>query len=317
VKKPEAQTIVLVLGLGAAFTGCTLILGGDKTYVDLDTTSSASSEAATGAGGAATTASASSAGGMTTGQGSSTGTCGAGQGGCGGAGTSTASVTSTATATSTAAATSSASSSASTGSGGPLLCELSSGPFTDSFTGSPLNPARWGIYADTLGSAIAQTGNQVAIFNSGTPGAFVGFYSQERFPLQGCSLSLKVLDAPKITGVNVFFLLSSIVNDADQVTFVQSGNYLNMEVKLTSGSKAAAQIPFVKGKHVYWRFRESSQTGKLYWETSTDGAVWDEQYSYTTANLGFPVDQMQVNIGVTSDGAPGGTTHVDSFNLIP
>ena len=39
--------------------------------------------------------------------------------------------------------------------------------------------------------------------------------------------------------------------------------------------------------------------------------------TYPTANLGFPVDQMQSNFGVTADGAPGTTVHVDSFNPIP
>lgn len=323
MRKPGAQPILLVLGLSAAIAGCSLILGGDKDYVDLDATGSTSGEittgtltttgeTATGTGGAAMTASSSGAGGMTTGPGTSTGSCGSSQGGCGGASSTTA--TSTSTASSTASSTSSSSS---TGSGGGPPCGAGN-PLTDSFTGATLDPTKWGQYTDGMGSTVAQTSNQIAIFNTGTAGAFAGVYSQVRFPLQGCSVSLKFPDSPKLIGLNAFFKLSSKVADADQVDFAQSGNDLNMEVKLTSGTKASQQITFVKGKHVYWRFRESAAGGgTIHWETSDTGAVWEEQFSYLTSNLGFPIDQMQANFGVTSDGSLGATVHIDSFNLIP
>lgn len=322
MKRPEAQTLVLVLvlGLGAAITSCSLLLGGDKDYVDLDATGSSSGETttgtvtttgetATGTGGAAMTTSSSSAGGMTTGQGGSTGTCGAS--GCGGAGSTTA------TSTSTASSTASASSSSSTGSGGPSPCGAG-GSLSDSFTGATIDSAKWGTYTDGMGSKVTQTNNQIAIFSTGDVGAFAGIYSKVRFPLDGCSVSLKILDSPKIVGLDAFFLLSSLMGDPYQVDFVQSGNYLNMEVKLMSGTKASKQITFVKGKHVYWRFRESSAGGgTVHWETSNTGAVWEEHFTYPTANLGFPVGQMLVNFGVTADGAPSTTVHIDSFNLIP
>ncbi|MEO5729610.1 MAG: hypothetical protein ABI134_12235 [Byssovorax sp.] len=322
MKKPAAQTIVLglVLGLGAAITSCSLVLLGDKDYVDLDTTGSSSGETttgetATGTGGAAMTTSSSSAGGMTTGQGGSTGTCGSSQGGCGGAPSTTAS--STSTASSTASASASASASSSTGSGGPTPCGAG-GSLSDSFTGGTLDSNKWGAYADAKGSKVTQTNNQIAIFSTGDAGAFAGVYSKDRFPLDGCSVSLKLVDSPKIAGLTAFFLLSSLMGDPYQVDFAQSGNYLNMEVKLMSGTKASKQITFVKGKHVYWRFRESSAGGgTVHWETSDTGAVWEEHFTYPTANLGFPVNQMLANFGVTANGAPSTTVHVDSFNLIP
>ena len=299
MKKPEAQTIVLVLGLGAAITSCSLILGADKDYVDLDATGSSSGETTTGTGGAAMTTSSSSAGGMTTGQGGSTGTCGSSQGGCGGAGSTT------------------ASSSSSTGSGGAPPCGPG-GPLSDPFTGATIDVTTWNTYADGMGSTVAQTSNQIAIFNTGTVGAFAGMFSKVRFPLQGCSVSLKFLDPPKIAALTAFFQLSSKMADADQVDFAQNGSDLIMEVKLTSGIKASNKIPFVKGKHVYWRFRESpAGGGTVHWETSDTGAVWEEQFTYPTSNLGFPIDQMQANFGVTSDGSSSATVHIDSFNLIP
>ncbi|MFS8065134.1 MAG: hypothetical protein ACMG6S_02060 [Byssovorax sp.] len=329
MKKPEAQRLVLGLGLGlgVAITSCSMILVGDKDYVDLDATGSSSGETttgtvttagetATGTGGAAMSASSAGAGGMTTGQGGSTGTCGSGQGGCGGAGSSTAS--STSTATSTASSSASSSSSSSTGSGGTPPCGPG-GPLSDSFTGATLDLAKWGMYSDGAGSTVAQTSNQIAIFSTGADKAFAGVYSKQRFPLQACSVSLKLPDSPKLAGMTAFFLLSSKMGDPYQVDFAQNGNYLNMEVKLPNGiTKASNQIPFVKGTHVYWRFRHSSASGgTVHWETSNTGVTWVEQFKYSSASLGFPIDQMLANFGVTSTGSLSATVHMDSFNLIP
>ena len=129
---------------------------------------------------------------------------------------------------------------------------------------------------------------------------------------------IKVLDAPKINAMDSFFLLTTKANTADELSFTQSGIYLNMEIHDTGGIKASNQITFVKGVHVYWRFREAPDGGgTIHWETSSDGLAWTEQFSYLTASLGFSITKLEVNIGMSASGAPSTTVHYDNFNVVP
>ena len=308
--------LVPVLAAGSALASCSLLLGGDKNFVDLDGTSSASSMTATGSGGASgEVATGSGSGGSpagsgaggegaTTGQGSSTGGCTPGQGGCGGAGS-----------------TSSSSSSASSSStGGPPPCGAGTlGSLSDTFTGNTLDTVQWGPYAGNGGS-VAQTSNQISVFVPGPTGSNAGIYAQDAWSISllGCSASLKVLDSPKIGGITTFFLLSAKNDNAYAIAFTQSGIYLNLEVNVPGGGKPSGQITYVKGVHVYWRFRATSGSGgKVHWDTSADGITWQEHFSLPTADVGFSLDKARVNFGLTGSGGPGTTVHFDNFNVAP
>ena len=320
MNKSQSQQVglALSLALGSVLASCSMILGGDKNFVDLDSTST-SGGIATGSGGASgEVATGSSNGGFpagsgtgaatTTGQGSSTGGCSPGQGGCGEAGT-------------TGASSSSASSSASSSSGGPAPCGAGTlGSLIDTFTGSTLDAAQWGTYAAGNGSSATQTSNQISVFVPGDAGSSAGIYAQDAWNLSllGCSASLKVLDSPKINGITTFFLLSAKSDDAYAIAFTQAGIYLNLEVNGPSGNKAFGQITYVKGVHVYWRFRETPGSGgEVHWDTSTDGVTWQEQFKYATSKIGFSLDKARVNFGLTGNGAPGTTVHFDNFNVAP
>lgn len=318
MNKSQSQRVglILSLALGSALTSCSLLLGGDKNFVDLDSTSS-SGGMATGSGGASGEVTSSSGSGgapaasgtggaaMTTGQGSSTGGCSAGQGGCGGAGSSSAS----------------SSSASSSSTGGPAPCGAGTlGSLSDTFTGNTLDSVRWGYYSGGSSSSAAQTGNQISVFIPGDLGSNAGIFAQDAWNLSllGCSASLKVLDSPKIGGITTFFLLSSKSDDAHAIAFTQAGIYLNMEVNTPGGSKAIGQITYVKGVHVYWRFRETPGSGgEVHWDTSTDGVTWQEQSSYATSMVGFTLDKARVNFGLSGNGGPGTTVHFDNFNVAP
>ena len=298
---------IAILIPGVALAGCSLLLGGDKSYIDLDATSSSSGESASSAGGtmSSTVTSAStggSGGGATSGQTTGAGGCPA-QGGCGGG----------------AASSSAASSSASSGTGGAMPC--GAGGFdalTDTFTGNALDLAKWGFYTDGMGSTVAASNNQLVVFDVGGAGTNAGLYSQAGYSLKGCSASIKVLDPPKIVGMSSFFLLNAKANIANELSFNQSGIYLNMEIHDTNGLKASNQIMFTKGVQVYWRFRETPDAGgTIHWETSSNGVAWTEHFTYPTASLGFSITQLAVNIGMSASGAPGTTVHYDNFNVVP
>ena len=127
-----------------------------------------------------------------------------------------------------------------------------------------------------------------------------------------------MLDSPKINGITTFFLLSAKSDDAYAIAFTQAGMYLNLEVTGPGGPKPSGQITYVKGVHVYWRFRETPGSGgKVHWDTSTDGVTWQEHFSYPTADLGFSLDKARVNFGLTGSGGPGTTVHFDNFNVAP
>ena len=304
---------IAILIPGAALAGCSLLLGGDKNYIDLDATSSSSGESASSAGGtmSSTVTSASaggSGGGATSGQTTGAGGCPA-QGGCGGG----------AASSSAAASSSVASSSASSGTGGAIPCGAGGiDALTDTFTGNVLDVAKWGAYTDGMGSTAAVSNNQLVVFDIGGAGTNAGLYSQAGYSLKGCSASIKVLDAPKIVGMSSFFLLNAKADIANELSFNQSGIYLNMEIHDTNGLKAAKQIMFTKGVQVYWRFRETPDAGgTIHWETSSNGVAWTEQFTYLTASLGFSITQLAVNIGMSASGAPSTTVHYDNFNVVP
>ena len=323
MNKSQSQQVVLVLSLalGSVLASCSMLLGGDKEFVDLDSTSGTSGGMATGSGGVSGEVSSSSASGgfpagssaggsaTTTGQASSTGGCSPGQGGCGGSGSSSSS------------ASSSSSSASSSSTGGPAPCGAGTlGSLIDTFTGNTLDTAQWGNYASGSGSSAVQTNNQISVFVPGTAGTSAGIYSQDAWNLSllGCSASLKVLDSPKINGLTTFFLLSAKSDDAYAIAFTQAGIYLNMEVNGPGGSKAFGQITYVKGVHVYWRFRETPGSGgEVHWDTSTDGVAWQEHYKYPTSQVGFSLVKARVNFGLTGNGAPGTTVHFDNFNVAP
>ncbi len=309
----HALVCAVVLGLGSAVASCSLLLGGDKNFVDLDSTESSSAESASSAGGTASSGvnssgTGGSGAGGTTAQSSGAGGCAVGQGGCGGASSSSAMSSSSA-----------ASSSASSGTGGAAPC--GAGGFdklSDTFTGNILDIMKWGQYTDGMGSTVAQSNNQIAVFDIGAAGANAGIYSQGAYSLKGCSASIKVLDAPKIIGISAFFLLSTAGNPAYEISFVQSGIYLNLEIHTPGGLQAAKQIMFTKGVQVYWRFREAPDSGgTIHWETSANGTTWTEHFTYPTANLGFSITQLEANIGMSASGAAATTVHYDNFNVVP
>jgi hypothetical protein len=129
---------------------------------------------------------------------------------------------------------------------------------------------------------------------------------------------IKVLDAPKINAMDSFFLLATKANIKNELSFTQSGIYLNMEIHDTNGLKASNQITFMKGVQVYWRYREAPDGGgTIHWETSSNGVDWTEVFSYPTASLGFSITQLEVNIGMSASGAPSTTVHYDNFNVVP
>jgi hypothetical protein len=321
----RAVVVVVLLGAGVAVASCSLILGGDKNFVDLDSTASSSAESASSGGGGTdktTSGTGGSGAGGTTAQSSGSGGCGAGQGGCGGAGSSSvasSSAASSSASSSSVASSSAASSSASSGTGGAAPCGAGGlDELTDTFTGNMLDTLKWGQYTDGMGSTVAQSNNQIAVFDTGVAGANAGIYSQGGYSLKGCSASIKAPDAPKINGMSAFFLLSVKTNVADELSFVQSGIYLNMEIHDQGGLKAANQIMFTKGVQVYWRFREAPDSGgTIYWETSATGATWTQQFSYPTANLGFSITKLEANIGSSTSGAAATTIHFDNFNVVP
>jgi hypothetical protein len=316
VSKLQSNTVlgVAILSLGAAVASCSLLLGGDKTYIDLDATGSSSGESASSAGGTVSSSTGGSGGAETSGQTTGAGGCAA-PGGCGGGAASS----SAASSSSGVASSSAASSSASSGTGGAVPCGAGGiDALTDTFTGNGLDMAKWGTYTDGMGSSVAQSNNQLAVFDIGGAGTNAGMFSQGGYSLKGCSATIKVLDAPKINGMDSFFLLATKANIKDELSFTQSGIYLNMEIHDTSGVKAANQIMFTKGVQVYWRYREAPDSGgTIHWETSSNGVDWTEVFSYPTANLGFSITKLEVNIGMSASGAPGTTVHYDNFNVVP
>lgn len=322
MNKSQSQHVglVLLLALGSALASCSMLLGADKDFVDLDGTNNISGGMKTGSGGdsgevtsssgsGGSPAASGNGGATTTGQASGAGGCSPGEGGCGGSGSSSAS------------SSSASSSNSSSSTGGPAPCGAGTlGSLVDTFTGSSLDTAQWGKYTGGSGSSAVQTNNQISIFIPGGAGSNAGIYAQDAWNLSllGCSASLKVLDSPKIGGITTFFLLSAKSDDAYAIAFTQAGTYLNMEVNGPSGSKAIGQVTYAKGVHVYWRFRETPGAGgEVHWDTSTDGVTWQEHCKYETSKVGFSLDKARVNFGLTGNGAPGTTVHFDNFNVAP
>ena len=240
--------------LGSALAGCSLLLGGDRNFVDLDATSSESASSGGGAVSSTVTGSSSggSGGGATSGQSAGSGGCAA-QGGCGGGAASSSAASSSAASSTSAASSSAASSSASSGTGGAMPCSAGGlDELSDTFTGNLLDVAKWGIYTDGMGSTAAQSNNQLAVFDIGGVGTNAGIFSQGGYSLKGCSATIKVLDAPKINAMAAFFLLTTKANIQNELSFTQSGIYLNMEIHDTNGLKASNQIMFTKGRDPRW-----------------------------------------------------------------
>jgi hypothetical protein len=53
------------------------------------------------------------------------------------------------------------------------------------------------------------------------------------------------------------------------------------------------------------------------WETSNDGMTWVERAQTAIADLGFSIESLEVNFGISGDRSTSGAVRFDNFNVVP
>ena len=275
-------------------SGCSLLLGGDRSYYEVDAHGSG------GAGGGATTASSTDV--------SSASSTGGGASGGGGPG----------------ASTSSASSSTGTGGavndtcwhgepadpGGVDPCGPTTvGVLADNFNDNMIGPL-WGVYQ--ISASAQEVNHQVEIAVPGAPGKFAGFVSASAYSLLGCHGSIAVLQSPQHPSTITHLSFSPDPSaGTDLVEVHQVDKSIRFVMVVAGLTTQACEIPYLPVAHRYWRVREKG--GDLLWETSPGGVTWTVQRREKTPPF---VASVRVDFGVIPVAADlAGTGIFDDFDL--
>src|SRR5207253_4588177 len=120
--------------------------------------------------------------------------------------------------------------------------------------------------------------------NANTGAASLLVSSVSTYSLAGSQAAVKVARVPSSAG-NVDVQFSLLVDGRNYVQWFYQGNVLYAFWSKSGTRRQVAKLTYSATAHAWWRIRESG--GKVYWETSADGAVYSPQASVSTSNL-FP-----------------------------
>jgi hypothetical protein len=286
--------------LGALLgSGCSVILGADRGYYEVDGGGS-------GGAGSATTAVSSTA--------EASSSASAGGGGSGAASSSASSASSASGASSSSGAGGAVNDTCWHGEpadpGGVDPCGPSSiAVLNDNFNDNMFGPL-WGLYQ--INGTAQEINHRVEIAVPGPPGKFAGVVSVNAYSLLGCHGSIAVLQAPQHPSTVTHMSFSPDPSSgADVVEVQQIGKSLSFVLVVGGVATDPCTIPYLPIAHRYWRIREIG--GFLLWETGSDGVGWTVQRREKTPAF---VVSVRLDFGVIPVAADvAGVGIFDDFDL--
>lgn len=183
----------------------------------------------------------------------------------------------------------------------------------DSFGGTTIGSA-WTV-TRTAGNVTESGGtlNLTPNANTGTTSLLVK--SAATYSLTGSHAAVQVPRVPNTGNVDAQFSL--FLNASNYVQWFYQSGFL-YAFKFVGGTKTQlAKLTYSSATHAWWRIRESY--GQMYWETSSDGAVYTQRASVATSTL-FSIAALNVNFYVetfsTGSASPGQASFAN-LNVVP
>ncbi len=137
-----------------------------------------------------------------------------------------------------------------------------------------------------------------------------GYGSLAGFNMTDAVLSVQ---AVQVTGGSQYtdtsFALT--VDTQNWYRFIVEGGTLYFQI-MVGGAKSAMTIPYQATAQQYWRFRHSSASGQVFFETSATGASWTTQWQASTA---VPVSALLVSLNAGTWGPDQNTGQAIFANL--
>src|SRR5438445_3499025 len=185
----------------------------------------------------------------------------------------------------------------------------------DGFADTSIDMTRWKV-SQGQGTASEAGGTLNLAPSANTGAAWILVSSASTYSLRGSQAAVKAARVPSSAG-NVDVQYSLLLDGNNYVQwFYQSGSLYAFWSK--SGTRRqVAKLAYSSTAHAWWRIRESG--GRVYWETSADGAVYATQAYVSTSSL-FAIASLKTNFYVeTFNGGlsnPGQASFA-SFNVAP
>ncbi|MBW2523291.1 MAG: hypothetical protein JRI23_03910 [Deltaproteobacteria bacterium] len=139
-----------------------------------------------------------------------------------------------------------------------------------------------------------------------------GLYSQGWFDLTGCATWRELTRAIPSTAPGE--VCSTAKHDVDDMAaFRVSVGGIVFELEVADTIIETHSLSYDPSQHRWLRFRE--QAGKLYWDTSPDGATWTEQLA-TDAPAWVTQVEMNFGAGVGVGSTGHGRAEFDNGNVV-
>ncbi|MCI0626501.1 MAG: hypothetical protein L0387_33445 [Acidobacteria bacterium] len=144
-----------------------------------------------------------------------------------------------------------------------------------------------------------------------TPGShFNGYVSVKPLSLTGAVASVEVAKTA-LSGAETVFAL---VRDSNNwYRFAADGSRLKFERSL-AGVQSGTSVALDGKKHRFWRFRQDASNGRIYWETSQNGLVWNVEYSESTS-VPLGAVHVELSAGTHQAVASPGTAIFDNLRV--
>ncbi len=186
--------------------------------------------------------------------------------------------------------------------------------FFDDFNDNSLNTTKWAILTPGSPATVTEQSQQLRITVPTGVATYNGVISNSSYDLRGAIAQVEMVQSISQAGWVENSL--KIEKDANNYLLINAGSGSTMFRSRTNGADDQLIIPFDSVAHRYWRVRHDSATNIVYFETSTDGALWSIR---KTATPGFSLATVKFSLiaGAWAGNNPSpGTAIYNDFQFI-
>jgi len=181
--------------------------------------------------------------------------------------------------------------------------------YDDDFQATTIDASKWNTF-ETNGTTSIESGHLDITIGTGVASAGVSGLSLYDF--RNCSVTVEVLSVAAADD-DAYTSLGLYVDASNEATAGYRGGYLYLYIKESGSEVSTGTIPYVAGKHRWWRLTED---GDITFYVSADGAAWSKVHSYAT-----PQFLQSIRVVLTSGGQEirnnPGTASFDNLSHSP
>ncbi len=185
----------------------------------------------------------------------------------------------------------------------------------DAFNDTSIDGARWSV-RQGQGAATESGGTLNLVPNPSSGSVSILVSSASTWALKGSQAAVRAVRVPSSAG-NIDLQYSLMIDGNNYLQWFYQGGVLYAFWCKAGARTQVAKLTYSVTAHAWWRIRESG--GRVYWETSTDGAVYSTRASVSTSAL-FAITSLKASFYLETWGgglANPGQASFANLNVAP